>query len=92
MSEVEPLDEEREQGTEPQEPVHGAPIESRFLFVDVAALRAKQLRRGARPRLSALAEENETKSYKAERVAMDEVRNSLVEWQLPEFKVVVDNR
>ena len=28
-----------------------APIESRFLFVDVAALRAKQLRRGARPRL-----------------------------------------
>ena len=28
------------------------PIESRFLFVDVAALRAKQLRRGARPRLA----------------------------------------
>ena len=27
------------------------PIESRFLFVDVAALRAKQLRRGARVRL-----------------------------------------
>ena len=27
------------------------PIESRFLYVDVAALRAKQLRRGARPRL-----------------------------------------
>ena len=25
------------------------PIESRFLYVDVAALRAKQLRRGARP-------------------------------------------
>lgn len=27
------------------------PIESRFLFVDVAALRAKQLRRGAKSRL-----------------------------------------
>ena len=27
------------------------PIESRFLFVDVSALRAKQLRRGARIRL-----------------------------------------
>jgi len=29
------------------------PIESRFLYVDVAAMRAKQLRRGALPRLSA---------------------------------------
>ena len=27
-----------------------APIESRFLYVDVSALRAKQLRRGARVR------------------------------------------
>ena len=34
--------------TIPAEPA--PPIESRFLFVDVAALRAKQLRRGARPR------------------------------------------
>ena len=33
----------------PAEPA--PPIESRFLFVDVAALRAKQLRRGARPRI-----------------------------------------
>ena len=40
---------------EPEEPrpapAEGAPIESRFLFVDVAAMRAKQLRRGALPRL-----------------------------------------
>ena len=92
MSETEKVEAASLPETSPEEPVHGAPIESRFLFVDVAALRAKQLRRGARPRLSALTEENETKSYKAERVAMDEVRNSLVEWQLPEFKVVVDNR
>ena len=33
----------------PSEPA--PPIDSRFLFVDVAALRAKQLRRGARVRL-----------------------------------------
>ena len=32
-------------------PVKATPIESRFLFVDVAAMRAKQLRRGARVRL-----------------------------------------
>ena len=30
------------------------PVESRFLYVDVAARRAKQLRRGALPRLAAL--------------------------------------
>jgi hypothetical protein len=70
-----------------------APIESRFLFVDVAALRAKQLRRGARPRLSQVAEEpSQPRSLKAERAAMEEVRENLVEWDLPEFKVVIDNR
>ena len=38
--------------TEPSAPrPKAAPIESRFLFVDVAAMRAKQLRRGALPRL-----------------------------------------
>lgn len=95
MPEIENLEEEPLQDEAPAERTQGAPIESRFLFVDVAALRAKQLRRGARPRLSELTEESEApevKSYKAERVAMDEVRSSLVEWQLPEFKVVVDNR
>lgn len=70
-----------------------APIESRFLFVDVSALRAKQLRRGARPRLSAQAGENAPpRSSKPERAAMEEVREHLVEWELPEFKVIVDNR
>ena len=40
--------------TEPSAPRPKAPpIESRFLYVDVAAMRAKQLRRGALPRLSA---------------------------------------
>ena len=69
-----------------------APIESRFLYVDVAALRAKQLRRGARPRLDHAEEPVVTKNVKAERVAMEEVRHNLVQWDLPEFKAVVDLR
>ena len=69
-----------------------APIESRFLYVDVAALRAKQLRRGARPRLEHAEEPVVTKNVKAERVAMEEVKHNLVQWDLPEFKAVVDLR
>ena len=62
----------------PSEPA--PPITSRFLFVDVAALRAKQLRRGARPRLS---QEIPQGPHKAERVAMEEVRSGLVYYDLP---------
>jgi len=70
-----------------------APIESRFLYVDVAALRAKQLRRGARPRLDQVEETVPvSKAVKAERVAMEEVKQNLVQWDLPDFKVVVDLR
>lgn len=61
--------------------VKAEPIESRFLFVDVAAQRAKQLRRGARPRLSAA-----ELPHKLERLAMREVQAELVEWDLPAFK------
>jgi DNA-directed RNA polymerase subunit K/omega len=69
------------------------PIESRFLYVDVAALRAKQLRRGARPRLDQAEEPlPPVKVVKAERVAMEEVKQNLVQWDLPDFKVVVDLR
>lgn len=67
-------------------------IESRFLFVDVAALRAKQLRRGARSRLPVQPDETPGPRLKAERAAMEEVRERLVDWELPEFKVVIDNR
>ena len=69
-----------------------SPIESRFLYVDVAALRAKQLRRGARARLEHAEQPVTTKLIKAERVAMEEVRQNLVLWDLPEFKAVVDIR
>jgi DNA-directed RNA polymerase subunit K/omega len=59
------------------------PIQSRFLFVDVAALRAKQLRRGARPRV--LADQGPL-PHKAERLAMEEVRRGLVHYDVPRQK------
>ena len=62
------------------------PIESRFLFVDVAALRAKQLRRGALPRLRSDGETHSELPAKAERIAMEEVRKGFVGYDLPEFK------
>jgi DNA-directed RNA polymerase subunit K/omega len=59
------------------------PIQSRFLFVDVAALRAKQLRRGARPRV---ATGEGPLPHKAERLAMEEVRRGLVYYDVPPQK------
>jgi DNA-directed RNA polymerase omega subunit len=60
------------------------PIESRFLFVDVAAMRAKQLRRGALVRLSDDdGVEHRATPHKAERVAMEEVRRGLVLYEVP---------
>lgn len=91
MSELETPQEDQAESDASRSPA--APIESRFLFVDVAALRAKQLRRGARPRLPERAPDDATpRSAKAERVAMDEVHSGLVEWTLPEFKAVFDIR
>ncbi|HEX7085001.1 MAG TPA: DNA-directed RNA polymerase subunit omega [Vicinamibacterales bacterium] len=63
------------------EPVE--PPKSRFLFVDVAALRAKQLRRGALPRLETA---SMPQPLKPERIAMEEVRKGLVPFELPEFR------
>ena len=65
----------------PEEPV--APPSSRFLFVDVAALRAKQLRRGARLRIT---NETEHLPKKAERLAMEEVKRGLVVYDVPPAK------
>jgi DNA-directed RNA polymerase subunit K/omega len=67
----------------PAEPL--PPIESRFLFVDVAALRAKQLRRGARVRFDT--EPGVPVLRKPERVAMEEVRRGLVFYDVPPVKV-----
>jgi DNA-directed RNA polymerase omega subunit len=57
-----------------------APITSRFLFVDVAAQRAKQLRRGALARLD---RQSTHAPHKLERIAMEEVRSGLIEYELP---------
>jgi len=57
-----------------------APITSRFLFVDVAAQRAKQLRRGALPRID---RQSPHAPHKLERVAMEEVRTSMISYDLP---------
>jgi DNA-directed RNA polymerase subunit K/omega len=93
MSELEVQGEDAVTPEEPQGPREPAPpIESRFLFVDVAALRAKQLRRGAKARLADEAEHHASRPLKAERVAMQEVRSGLVDWQLPDFKAVFDTR
>ena len=56
-----------------------APINSRFLFVDVAAQRAKQLRRGALPRV----ERHQAGPHKLERIAMEEVRQCVIQYTLP---------
>ena len=58
-----------------------APITSRFLFVDVAAQRAKQLRRGALPRLQRGTPAQGP--HKLERVAMEEVRTGVIDYTLP---------
>jgi DNA-directed RNA polymerase subunit K/omega len=63
----------------PSEPL--PPIQSRFLFVDVAALRAKQLRRGAQVRFDR--EASLPSPIKPERVAMEEVRRGLVFYNVP---------
>jgi len=86
------MDEATETAPTPEQPLEHAPllptepvppIQSRFLFVDVAALRAKQLRRGARLRI--LTDEGPL-PRKAERLAMEEVKRGLVMYDVPPVK------
>ena len=84
-----PTIEESVQVNEPAEPA--PPVSNRFLFVDIAALRAKQLRRGARPRLEQPTHESHPQPHKAERVAMEEVRRQLVQFDLPAAKKPIHN-
>ena len=76
------------QSIEEQEPepfTPAPPITGRFLFVDVAARRAKQLRRGALPRLDPETEGG-PQPIKPERVAMEEVRRGLVQYEVPQVR------
>jgi DNA-directed RNA polymerase subunit K/omega len=80
------LDPAAELATPPGPRPKALPIESRFLFVDVAAMRAKQLRRGATVRLDEMLEPGEVGRalpHKAERIAMEEVRRCLVLYEVP---------
>ncbi len=83
---------ETPEAVEPAIPAEPAPpIRDRFLFVDVAALRAKQLRRGALPRLSSDADNARAESpIKPERIAMEEVRRGLVHYDVPPPKPAAD--
>jgi DNA-directed RNA polymerase subunit K/omega len=66
------------------------PIHSRFLFVDVSAQRAKQLRRGARARLTPAETAIVARPdmpHKLERVAMEEVRRGLIPYELPDMSL-----
>ena len=78
MEDTSPFQQEAGAPQIPAQPL--PPIQSRFLFVDVAALRAKQLRRGARARLG----EEAQMPHKAERVAMEEVKRGLVYYDVLE--------
>jgi DNA-directed RNA polymerase subunit K/omega len=61
--------------------VRAEPIHSRFLFVDVAARRAIQLKRGALARLQK--DDPEHAPRKLERIAMQEVREGLIQYEVP---------
>jgi DNA-directed RNA polymerase subunit K/omega len=78
--------------TPPEPRPKAPPIHNRFMFVDVAARRAKQLRRGATPRLHEdpdAGTSHRPDPLKAERVAMEEVRRGLVLYEvLPPEPVV----
>ena len=81
MAELNDVTERQEGPAIPSEPA--PPIQSRFLFVDVAALRAKQLRRGAQPRLERA---DAPAPLKAERLAMEEVRRGLVYYDVTQYE------
>ena len=86
---LDPADPAVESDTPPAPRPKAPPIESRFLFVDVAAMRAKQLRRGALSRLDndlTSLESPRADPHKAERVAMEEVRRGLVLYEVPETR------
>jgi DNA-directed RNA polymerase subunit K/omega len=87
MSDTDDLPGQEELTPETPAPRPKAPvIESRFLFVDVAAMRAKQLRRGALVRLDDGERPGEAPRvvpHKAERIAMEEVKQGLVLYDVP---------
>jgi DNA-directed RNA polymerase omega subunit len=76
---AQPVDPQGAAAPDAPQPETAPLITSRFLFVDVAAQRAKQLRRGALPRI----EHQSSGPHKLERVAMEEVRSGAIQYTLP---------
>jgi DNA-directed RNA polymerase omega subunit len=76
---AQPVDPQGASAPDAPQPEAAPLITSRFLFVDVAAQRAKQLRRGALPRI----EHQPAGPHKLERVAMEEVRSGAIQYTLP---------
>ena len=74
--------------TAPPEPREPMPvIESRFMLVDLAALRTKQLRRGAPARVSTAVPGPDTgapSTRKLERIAVAEINEGLIVYDLPD--------
>ncbi|MFZ0820364.1 MAG: DNA-directed RNA polymerase subunit omega [Candidatus Acidiferrales bacterium] len=64
--------------------VHNTPPESRFAFVVVASRRARQLMLGAGPLIA------NPHSLKNTRVAMEELQNSVLEFDIPLYTKPVD--
>ena len=77
---------ESAESPEPREPRPS--VEGRFMFVDIAALRAKQLRRGAVPRVTLAGPDGDgdavEASKKLERIAMREVDAGLIVYDIPD--------
>ncbi len=82
------IEQEAAEPTAPPEPREPMPtIESRFMLVDLAALRTKQLRRGAAPRVSESrlgAETGTSSKRKLERIAVAELDEGLIVYELPD--------
>lgn len=68
------------------------PVRSRFMFVDISAMRAQQLRRGALPRVTLTVHDGEFDGVeptpKLERIAMQEVEDGLIVYDYPGSDVV----
>ena len=78
----EPVDADQKEPQLPSEPA--PPITSRFLFVNVAGRRARQLHKGAFLRIPH-EELEELALSKVERLAMEEVNRGLVYYDLPDW-------
>ena len=84
-----PVTEESVVEPAPPQPRKMPEVHSRFLYVAVSAKRAKQLRRGALPRLAHLRPDPETGvpaevATRLERVAMQEVKEGRIVYEIPD--------